>query len=338
MLIFTNCLSDKADEGCLKVANSLIKRIKIAKPDTSVVSYERKTELSDIHVKSNKLLLTSEIVKTVRKQKKDILYIPFPAKSLSTAVRIFVLSLISRKKVSALLTQVTDIDFLSGTLLKLSGADFLVLSDDTKLKLETAAGKKRVRRVKAGVQTDKFVPVNGQKCAELKKKYGFLPDKPVVLHVGHMNQGRNVEQLLKISEKYQKVLVTSTLTKDEEDKQLKSRLLKRSDITVIDEYIPDIQEIYQLSDVYFFPVKEEGRCIDVPLSCLEAASCNKPVVTTDFGEMKEFRGKKGFWFIDSFDEDSINRIVDEAVSCKEINIRATVSEYDWETAVKNILF
>lgn len=337
MLIFTNCLTDTADEGCVKTACSLVKRIKAASDDVRVVSYERTSPLADEYVKSNKLLLTAEIIKAVRKEKQRILYIPFPARSVATALRIFVLSLISRKKPEVLLTQVTDIGSAAKLLLKISGASFYVLSDDTERKLESVVGAKKIRRIKAGVQTDKFVPVTKQRAEELKKKFGLSPEKPVVLHVGHLNRGRNVEQLMKINESYQILLVTSTLTKDEQDSALKNELLSRSDLKIIDDYIPCIEEIYQLADVYFFPVIEEGRCIDAPLSCLEAASCGKPVVTTDFGEMKEFREKNGFWFIESFDAENLNRLIDEAAACKDGKSREAVSDYDWSKAAEKII-
>lgn len=337
MLIFTNCLTDTADEGCVKTACSLVKRIKADSVDVRVVSYERKSSLADDHVESNKLLLTAETIKAVRKEKQRILYIPFPAKSVATALRIFVLSLISCKKPEVLLTQVTDIGFAAKLLLKTSGASFFVLSGDTERKLEAVVGSERIKRIKAGVQTDKFVPVTELRAEKLKMKYGLSSEKPVVLHVGHLNRGRNVEQLMKINEKYQILLVTSTLTKDEQDSALKNELLSRSDLKIIDDYIPCIEEIYQLADVYFFPVIEEGRCIDSPLSCLEAASCGKPVVTTDFGEMKEFRGENGFWFIESFDAENLNRLVDEAAACKEGKSREAVSDYDWSKAVSKII-
>lgn len=337
MLIFTNCLTDIADEGCVKTANSLVKRIKAASQDVTVVSYERKSVFTDAYVSSNKFLLTKEIVKALRQKKEDILYIPFPAKSISTAIRLFILSFIVPQKLSVLLTQVTDITFFAKILFKLCGADFWVLSADTQNKLEEFIKKIRVKRIKTGVQSDKFVPVTKQKSIELKNKYGFSADIPVILHVGHLNRGRNISELMRISHEYQILLVTSTLTKSEQDLQLKEQLLNCPHIRIIDDYIPDIEEIYQLSDVYFFPVCEKGNCIDVPLSCLEAASCNKPVVTTDFGEMKEFRGKAGFFFIESFDEDKLNSLIDEAVSFKNIDTRSAVLEYDWSNSINTIL-
>lgn len=337
MLIFTNCLSETPDEGCLKIANSLIKRIKSFSPETKVVSYERRSEQTDVFVSSNKLLITGDIISTVGKSKENVLYVPFPARSSATALRILILSFFAKKKVSALLTQVTEISFLAKVFLLLCRAEILVVSDDTKHMLEKAIPPKRIRKIAMGVDTEKFKPVTKEKSAELKAKYGVSPEKKVVLHVGHLNEGRNVVQLMKLDEKYQVILVTSTLTKDEQDKELKNRLLSCPNIRLIDDYVPDIEEIYQLADVYFFPVTEMGRCIDVPVSCLEAAACNKPVVTTDFGEMKSFRDKNGFWIIDSFEKDYLNRIVDKAVNCANPDSRTAVLEYDWSVVVNGIL-
>ena len=53
MIILTNCLSETVDEGALKVANSFVKRIKGRNASAVVVSYDRLSELSDVHLKLN---------------------------------------------------------------------------------------------------------------------------------------------------------------------------------------------------------------------------------------------------------------------------------------------
>lgn len=45
--------------------------------------------------------------------------------------------------------------------------------------------------------------------------------------------------------------------------------------------------MYQLSDLYIFPVIFEGGCIGIPLSILEARACGIPVMSTEFGGLKE---------------------------------------------------
>lgn len=328
MLILTNCLIKNADEGCVNVAYNLIKRIKTAVSNVKVISYERTSELTDEQMELNKLMLSIPLIKLLRKEKK-VLYIPFPAKMLATAIRIWILSLFC-KDLKVLISMHDSIDNISGFLLKSSKAKLFVLSESAYKDFEPFVGNKVVH-IKTGVDIEKFVPVSTEKSKELKNKYGLSAQKPVVLHVGHLNVGRNIEKLLNISEDYQVLLVTSTLTKNEQNADLKNRLQSKSNIRIIDDYVPDIEEIYQLADLYFFPVLESGYCIDIPLSCLEAAACNLPVVTTSYGAMKEFKGKKDFYHISSFE--NINEIIVKALSVKNISSRESVLKFDWNNAI-----
>ncbi len=336
MLIISNSLNNISDEGCLKVAASLVSRVKKAAPETLIVTYERKSELSDVHFEINKLMISKELYSLLNKRKEEIIFIPFPARTLATALRIFILSLYTRKKLKVISVMKYSTGFISKILLRLSGADFVVFSKEAAEFYGAMVGEKRVSYLKTGVDTQKFTPVSKEKKEALKGKYGF-DSRPVILHVGHLNRGRNIAQLMKLDKKYQVLLVTSTLTKSEQDIQLKKELLKFRNIKIIDDYIPDIEEIYQLSDVYFFPVVEQGKCIDIPLSVMEAASCNKPIVTTDYGEMKQFREKKDFHFIESFDECELNALIEKALISEGADSRSSVLDYDWNNAVSHLI-
>lgn len=331
MLILSNGLTDTADEGFLKVATSLIKRLKLKNPETMVVSYERKSKITDRYIELNKLLLNKELLFLLRKNKDSFLYIPFPARMIATALRVFILSLFSKQRVNVLLVMKNDADFFTKFFFKISRANIIVLSEESADFYRDFLSNERVKYIKAGVDTDMFTPVNPEVSRSLKIKYGFNPEKPVILHVGHLNKGRNVAQLMKINPEYQVLLVTSTLTKNEQDKELKKKLLDTPNIKIIDEYVPSIKEVYQLSDVYFFPVVEQCNCIDIPLSCLEAAACNLPIITTLYGAMKEFKGKKDFYFIDSFE--NINEIISKVLNEENVSSRESVLEYDWKNAV-----
>ena len=333
MLILSNCLTEKADEGCLKVANSLVKRILKEAPDTSVITYERKPNFDSLHLRLNKLLISKKLFTAIRKNSQPILYIPFPAKEWATALRVFLISLVSKKSVTVLLTMLCECGFFGRLLFKFSRAKIVTLSQSTQPIYKKAVGEKRVNYLKTGVDTERFCPVTQEKKVELRKKYGISPDKPVILHVGHLKSGRNIAEMKKFGSQYQVVLVVSTLTKDEQDETIRKELSEQGNIKIIDEYIPNIEEIYQLSDVYFFPVVASGNCIDIPLSCMEAASCNKPVVTTLYGEMSSFKGKDGFLFIESFDSEHLNDAVATALETDEVHTREQVFEYDWNNAV-----
>ena len=47
MVVLSDCLTNKIDEGCLKVANRLAKRLKKAEPNTTIVSFSRRSDDSD---------------------------------------------------------------------------------------------------------------------------------------------------------------------------------------------------------------------------------------------------------------------------------------------------
>lgn len=333
MLILSNALTKVVDEGCVKVANSLVKRLKKADESAFVVAFDRQSDLADEYLTVNKLLLNRRLISRVRKNRGEVMYIPFPAKPLSTALRIFILSLFAGKNFRVMLSMTTGIDFISKTLLKMSRARFIVFSKRSFELYSGIVAQKRVEYLKAGVDTEKFVPASADIAAELKKKYGFDADKKLVLHVGHLNRGRNVQQLEKLSADYHTLLITSTQTKNEQDIELKNELLSCG-VKIIDTYIPDIEQVYQMADVYLFPVVEQGKCIDVPLSCMEAAACNKPIVTTDFGEMREFVGKDGFYFINSFEADELKAKIEEALSAENTDTRSAVLEYDWRFATE----
>ena len=81
-------------------------------------------------------------------------------------------------------------------------------------------------------------------------------------------------------------------------------------LTIIDTYLRNVQEVYQLADVYLFPVQEIENCIDIPLSVLEAASCNLPIVTTEYGELASFIGQEGFLFTADLSSNSLNEALE----------------------------
>lgn len=335
MLVLTNGLSDTPDEGCVKVASSLVSRLKQLDPTIQVASYERCSSLSDVHLKTNRLLLSPRLAALVWKHRKSLLYIPFPARAVAVALRVLTLSVFSGRRVKMLVTMHARESRLTRLLYRLSGASMILLSKESADLYAGMIGAGKVRYLRTGVDLERFSPVSADEKRALKQSYGLDPDRKVILHAGHLKKGRNVEQLLKIRGDHQVVLVTSTLTQSEQDAALRQQLEAAPHIRIIDTYLPRIEEIYQLSDAYFFPVQAENNCIDVPLSCLEAAACNLPVVTTHFGAMREFEGKQGFLFLEDFDPQKINAALDKAMSL-DASTRDAVAAYDWMAAAREL--
>ena len=332
MIVLTDCLGEKTDEGCLKVANSLVRRIKEAAPGTKVVTYGQRRSNSDCHLKLNKLFLNRRLFQLLNREER-VLYIPFSSNTKASVLRTWILSKLCRNKLSVLFVLRHQMDDLSKKLLQNSGARIIILSEAS-FSFFWENLKNDVLYLKTGVDTEKFRPVAPEKKVALRQKYGIAEQETVVLHVGHLKAGRNVGKLLDIPDTYRVILVASTLTKDECDGGLWQQLAEKPNITVMDTYLEHIEEIYQLADVYFFPVEQQGNCIDVPLSALEAAACNLPVVATPYGELKQLLGKDGFYEIKSFE--MLNELIQKA---KEENYptREHILEYDWRFAVKQLL-
>ncbi len=146
-----------------------------------------------------------------------------------------------------------------------------------------------VRPLAVGIDKDKFRPAeNEAEILSLRRKYGFDEDKPLVLHVGHLSAGRGLEEFLRLpKDRFQRLVVASGMFNSDE---VEKRLLDDG-VTVINEYLPDVSEIYRMADVYLFPTRSTEFVISIPLSVMEALACGIPVVA--------FRGVAGLGMINA---------------------------------------
>ncbi len=333
MIILSDCFSKKIDEGCIKVANSLSKRMKNNNSDVFLISCGKDKSFADEHLKLNKLFLNKDLFKYVRERKQDVLYIPFASNTLGSILRTFILSLVCRKKVYVLFALRYSMSKLAEMILKMSKAEILLLSKDSYEHMYTLFGNK-AHYIKTGVDIQKFVPVTAEQKKLLREKYGLGSEDKVLLHVGHMKKGRNVDKLLQVDDTYKVLLVVSSVTEAEND--LKIRMLQKENITVIDSYLENIEEIYQVADGYLFLVEKEENCIDVPLSILEAMACNLPVVTTKYGEVKSLKEGNGIYFLNKVDKAELNEQIEQCLQIKNYENRKIVEEYDWSRTISDI--
>lgn len=332
MIVISDCLTGKIDEGCLKVANSLTKRLKKVNPDTTIISYDRHPDFSDVHLSLNKIFLNKNLFWIIRQKKEPVLYIPFASNTTASCIRTFILSLFSGRSCSVLFALRFQMKPLACFFLKLSGSKVIALSKASYSFYKELVGEKAMY-LKTGIDTNRFLPTTPETKLKLKKKYNIPEQKKVLLHVGHLKSGRNVDKLVNVNDKYHIVLVVSSVTEAEKDSKIRRQLEARGNITIIDSYLENIQEVYQMADVYLFPVQEVENCIDIPLSVLEAASCNIPIVTTEYGELTAFKGEEGFLFINDLSAESLNKAIDCMASKTVTTNREAVSEYDWEKSI-----
>ncbi len=335
MIIISDCFTEKTDEGCIKVAVSLAKRLKALRRNVTLISYKNHSDFADKNIKLNSLFLNLSLFRTIRSDTGEILYIPFASNTFASILRTFTLSLMSRKRVSVIFVMRRPMNRIGVWLLQKSRAQIIALSKKS-LDFYQRLLKNPVTYIKTGVDTECFQPVSGEKKRLLRQKYGIPEDMPVFFHAGHLKAGRNIGILSGIPSDFYVLLAVSSVTLQEQDFSIRSALERRPNTKIIDSYVPQIEELYQLADGYIFPVEEGLNCIDIPVSVMEAAACNLPIITTPYGELQEFRGRDGFYFIDHMTVQALNKTLDTALTQKS-DTRSAVLEYDWTNALQIFL-
>jgi len=297
VLIITESLSSPLDEGIKKAIYSIFNAIsKNYKVLGIYLSGDWPWKFNAKKVPSNRLLISKELKREIKAFSPDkIIYIPHACGTIGSLFRGKVLGYYSKDSIIMILMQPRIYRGLTGILLKLIKPS-LVISPSPTVISQFKELSVPVDFLPLVVDGEKFHPVkNQEQKTKLRRKYGLPEDKRIILHVGHFNKNRNLEKLIPVQEveKNQVLIVgsTSTPTKEGVDKGLMN-ILRASGIMTINNYIPNIEEIFQSADVYMFPVEDELGCIGIPLSILEARACGLPVITTQFGGIKKLFGEK----------------------------------------------
>lgn len=180
-----------------------------------------------------------------------------------------------------------------------------------------------------GVDVERFKPVTEKAKEELRGQYEIEKEKFVILHVGSVKEGRNIQLMEKLQNDDNQVLIVGAVSTGIERNLIHQ--LKKSGCLVLERFFENIEEIYLLSDCYIFPTSPTNKInsIEMPLSVLEATSCNLPVITTKFGALpRVFEEGDGLFFAEKEKEfysalEDINRGV-------KIKTREKVLLYSWE--------
>ena len=207
---------------------------------------------------------------------------------------------------------------------------YLSITERDMKNVKILAGKQK-RLFRVGIKADKFVPVSVERQKELKQKYGFDPNKPLVVHVGHCSRGRGLEDFTKIHTA-QCLVVASGMFEDENV----VHILNEAQVHIYKGYLNNIEEIYQMADVYFFPTKSTEFVISIPLSVMEALACGVPVIGyKNFKNLGEIMEKKGaIKLID--DTNQLDEVVDELLE-KRSNHSLLEKARSWSEVACDVL-
>lgn len=203
-------------------------------------------------------------------------------------------------------------------LLPVIAPDFYLAQARRWQKLFAAAGS-RTTDFPNGVDTGRFAPVTAERKVSLKKSWVLPLEKPVVLHVGHVKENRNLDCLIDVQQsgRYQVLIVGS---ESESGPGPWRARLEEAGCRVHTRFVPAIEEVYQAADIYAFTVRglaanqfptsyHQVGVIDLPLSILEAMACGLPVVSTRHDAVEYFCGEvPGLRFFDGSGGDCLRQL------------------------------
>ncbi len=218
-----------------------------------------------------------------------VLYVPWTSLTSRTLVRCRVLARYARAPVACLALQPRDAPPM-GRLFAAAAAPDRVLACGPGTEDQARALGIPVARVPLGVDLDRFRPLPPDERRTLRSRARLHDEDFVVLHVGHLKEGRNVGMLEAIARLpgVRVMLVASTSTAA--DRRMGARL-EAAGVMVMTHHEDRIETVYQCADAYVFPVRSRLDAIETPLSVLEAAACNLACVSTRFGGLPALLGE-----------------------------------------------
>lgn len=179
-----------------------------------------------------------------------------------------------------------DFSVWSGRLLRLLAPDLLLAPTERDCDEARRAGV-NAARIWSGVDLERFRPaLDGEKVA-LRRRWGLPTDRRIVLHVGHLRDGRNLSPLAALAGGGATVVLCASGWRGSESARLKGALTAAG-VVVLDGYQPRVEELYRLADCYVFPTESRGSAAAMPLSVLEALASGLPVASLKFGALAEY--------------------------------------------------
>lgn len=219
-------------------------------------------------------------------------------------------------------------------LLKLFKPDLVLVQSEDSEKIFKSIGF-QTKFLPNGIDINKFKPIDIRAKQKLRDKFGIPSDKFIILHLASLKNERNLDIFKKLQKQKGSKVIIIGRENENINKQVISGL-QETGCTVWIKHFSNIEEIYNLSDCYVFPTINKKACIEMPLSVLEAMSCNLPVVTTKFGALPRiFRDGDGLFFVEK-EEDYFKALDKIKNGSVKVNTREKVIPYSWKNIIERL--
>ncbi len=314
------------DEGVKKFAFMVANELQ-GKHTTLSVKYTNKLPT----ILNNLLYIPRLILNKVTFSPDLCVYMPQASLTFLSYIKIAALYFAYGNKLVVIGTQKRVLSSWQSSLVKILPAPHTFVMSSTMVDdLQTLDIKSHILNI--GIELDRYKPVENKNV--LRKKYNLPENKNILLHVGHIRKSRNIQWLIDVQkalDEVQVVIVGSTSTSSEDELHEK---LTQSGIIIIRDYLPDVSELYQLSDYYCFPVVINTAAMEVPLSVLESMASNIPVLTTRFGRLTELFQEDDYYTYVENASDIIIKI--QHGFGNQCNNREKMKEYTWQATADKI--
>jgi glycosyltransferase involved in cell wall biosynthesis len=339
--IYTKRLTQRLDEGIVRVAHEIVRGISKYHEVLTLYSVgDIATEAGLRKIPTNPSGLNLRLRRMVRTFRPDvILYIPRGPAGLTSLLFARVLKWYGGNAYVVILApQAKGFDSpLSRKCVPLLRPD-LILATSSGDQRELERLRCAARFVPLGVDTERFTPADPSRKRALRRTYGCGEEDFIVLHVGHISEGRNIGVLERIQGNGIQVLMAGS-TFFPADAALAHHLEDRG-VRFLKQYFDHVEEMYQLADLYVFPTLSEVASISQPLSVLEAMACNLPVVSTRFGGLPDLFPTEGDGFFYGHDTAELVAKVEYVRDNIELirpRTRGMVERYSWDRSCREIL-
>ena len=339
ILVVSERLSPNDDDGIKNIALAFLREAReLGHAVSGFSEWTAIPELSVELIQANRWYCGASLKRQLRRTNPElIIYVPWTSATGRSLLRLANLKRYSHGEQTIIVaTQPMPYRWFERLLIPFIRPDrAIVMSEATEVLI-------RNRGVKTHFMPSGYYPARchpqPERRDQLRERYDLPLDRVIVTHVGHLKRERIapgfLEEFNRVHPDWLFLWVGSPHTPAEED--YLQELERLPGVRVLREYLDQIADVYNLADVYIFPVQDPFACVGVPLSIIEAAACNRPIVSVPFqGVEKIFTGEDGFFW--AITPREFARQAEKSLELNQVRTSHFVEQLSWNRLVAEAL-